>query len=258
VELRRAQLLKIFEETGCFFGLVGYNTRHVRRLAKPQAASILYTAHFRGGIVHSSADWERLIPLAVAGDRPATERLLVAHYAMLEGRIAARLPHGLREVVAVEDLLQETIVQAIRCLPKCGAQSSQAFAAWLKAIADHQVVDVIRAATCHKRGGGWHQIANVNGGSADMAVMERLQDSALTPGSAAACIEAVAAIKSALDELPSDEGRAMRLHVLDGKSLDETATAINRSPGAVRGLIHRAKRRLRDLMHSSSRWFDSK
>jgi RNA polymerase sigma-70 factor (ECF subfamily) len=208
--------------------------------------------------LHSSADWEQLIPLAVAGDRRATERLLLAHYTMLEGRIAARLPHRLREAVSVEDLLQETIVQAIRCLPKCDAQSPQAFAAWLKAIADHLLVDAIRAATCHKRGGGWNQLVNANGSSAEVTLLERLQDSALTPGSAAACIEAVAAMKSALDALPSDEQRAMRLHVLDGKSLDETANMINRSPGAVRGLIHRAKRRLRDLMHSSSRWFDRK
>jgi RNA polymerase sigma-70 factor (ECF subfamily) len=205
--------------------------------------------------LHSSADWERLIPLAVAGDRRATERLLLAHYAMLELHIASRLQHNPREATTAEDLLQETIVQAIRCLPKCGAQSPQAFAAWLKAIADHQLVDAIRAATCHKRGGGWHQIVNVNGSSAEVPVMERLHDSALTPGSAAASIEAVAAMKSALDALPSDEQRAMRLHVLDGKSLDETANIINRSPGAVRGLVHRAKRRLRELMHSSSRWF---
>ena len=208
--------------------------------------------------MHSSADWERLIPLAVAGDRRATERLLLAHYAMLEGRIAARLPHRLEETVSVEDLLQETIVHAIRCLPKCGAQSPQAFAAWLTAIADHQLVDAIRAATCHKRGGGWHQLAYVDGSSANLAVIDRMQDSAITPGSAAARIEAVVAMRSALGELPSDEQTAMRLHVLDGKSLDETAIAINRSPGAVRGLIHRAKRRLRDLMHSSSRWFGRK
>lgn len=208
--------------------------------------------------MHSSVDWDLQIPLAVAGDRRATERLLLAHYATLEGRIAARLPSGLREVISIEDLLQETIVHAIRCLPKCGAQSSPAFAAWLHAIADHKVVDAIRAATCRKRGGDWRQVAHVNGSSVGWAATERVQDSAMTPGSAAARIEAVAALNSALDELPSDERRAMRLHVLDGKSLDETAIALNRSPGAVRGLIHRAKRRLRDWMHSSSRWFDRK
>jgi RNA polymerase sigma-70 factor (ECF subfamily) len=68
----------------------------------------------------------------------------------------------------------------------------------------------------------------------------------------------VAAVRNAVDELPSDQREAVRLHALEGQTLATTAQNIRRSPAAVRGLVHRAKQRLRELMHSSSRWFDKK
>jgi RNA polymerase sigma factor (sigma-70 family) len=68
----------------------------------------------------------------------------------------------------------------------------------------------------------------------------------------------LAAIRDAVDALPSDQREVVRLYALEGQSLATTARSIRRSPAAVRGLVHRAKQRLRELMQSSSRWFDKK
>jgi RNA polymerase sigma-70 factor (ECF subfamily) len=91
-----------------------------------------------------------------------------------------------------------------------------------------------------------------------MDAVDGLSDSALTPGGLAARKEALSALGTAMGDLPSDERRVVELRLLQDKSLEETAEATGRSPGAVRGLVHRAKRRLRAMMQGSSRWFDKK
>ena len=49
--------------------------------------------------------------------------------------------------------------------------------------------------------------------------------------------------KSAWPRLPDDQREAVRLRYLGGQSLEETAKEMQRSPGAVRGLLHRARKR---------------
>ena len=53
-----------------------------------------------------------LTAAAVAGDRVALERLLLAHYDELARRIDAKLPPRLQSTQAVEDILQLTFFQA--------------------------------------------------------------------------------------------------------------------------------------------------
>jgi len=58
--------------------------------------------------------------------------------------------------------------------------------------------------------------------------------------------------------LPSDQRDAIRTHLLEYKTLAETAAAMDRTPGAVRALIHRGKRQLRQFLGHSSRWLSKK
>ena len=70
--------------------------------------------------------------------------------------------------------------------------------------------------------------------------------------------EAVGAIRVGIAGLPDDQREAIRLHVLEGRSLAETAAAMNRSPGAVRALIHRGKQQLRDGLGRASVWLSGR
>jgi RNA polymerase sigma-70 factor (ECF subfamily) len=191
---------------------------------------------------------------AIRGDRYATERLLVQHFDQLETRLAGLVPKSLQPVLPVEDLLQDTFVHAIRSLPRCRATTSESFAAWLDTIAKNRVIDAVRRIKSQKRNGGWQTSAVSSSWS---VVVEWCQEDS-TPGRLAARHEAQARIASAIGRLPPDERDAMRLRYLQGASLAETADGVRRSPAAARGLLHRARRRLRDIMQSSSRWFDGK
>jgi RNA polymerase sigma-70 factor (ECF subfamily) len=207
-----------------------------------------------------SIGYEALFSEAVRGDRQATERLLLQYAAHLRSRIALRLPSSLKPVADPDDVLQEVYVQAIRDISTCKAGSPKAFVAWLNGVADHRVGELVRYLNCEKRGGRMQRVelGGLGSGSFQGDGVELLSDSCATPGRAAARNEAVAAVRNAVDQLPPDQHEAARLHALEGQTLAETAQSIRRSPDAARGLVHRAKQRLRELLESSSRWFDKK
>jgi RNA polymerase sigma-70 factor (ECF subfamily) len=207
-----------------------------------------------------SIGYETLFSEAVRGDRQATERLLLQYAAHLRSRIGLRLPSSLKSVADPDDVLQEVYVQAIRDISTCKAGSPEQFVAWLNSVADHRVGELVRYLNCTKRGGQMQrvQLGGLGSESSCGDGVDLLSDSCATPGRAAARNEAVAAVRNAVDQLPPDQYEAARLHALEGQTLAETAQNIRRSPAAARGLVHRAKQRLRELLQSSSRWFDRK
>ena len=78
------------------------------------------------------------------------------------------------------------------------------------------------------------------------------------PDKSVARREAIHAVQVGIAALPDDQREAIRLHVLEGKSLEETAAALNRTPGAVRALAYRAKLQLREAMGSASMWLSGR
>ncbi|MCA9167929.1 MAG: hypothetical protein KDB23_09690, partial [Planctomycetales bacterium] len=66
--------------------------------------------------------------------------------------------------------------------------------------------------------------------------------------------EAVQAVEDAIAALPDDHRLAVRLRLLEGKSLEETAQLMDRTPGAVQGLIDRAKKTMRGKLGRLSKY----
>ena len=62
------------------------------------------------------------------------------------------------------------------------------------------------------------------------------------------------AVRDAIDELPDHYRQAVRLHLLQGKNLDEVAAIMNRGPRAVQGLVDRAKKKLVVILERLSRY----
>jgi RNA polymerase sigma-70 factor (ECF subfamily) len=70
--------------------------------------------------------------------------------------------------------------------------------------------------------------------------------------------EVVHAVQANVDDLPSDLRNVLRLRYFEGRSVEETAQQMQRTPGAIRGLLHRAKVALRSALGRSSKWFHNK
>jgi RNA polymerase sigma-70 factor (ECF subfamily) len=128
--------------------------------------------------------------------------------------------------------------------------------AWLRSIAANRIRDAARSAKCLKRGGGHGRVPpqpdpfRANAGN----LLEELGTDSSTPSRVAARFEAVDAMQIALAALPGDQREALRLHYFERLSLEATAEAMGRSMGSVRGLIQRAKQKLRDHLDRGSKW----
>jgi RNA polymerase sigma-70 factor (ECF subfamily) len=202
---------------------------------------------------------EQLLASAAAGDSVALERLLLDHYDRLAGRISKQLPADVRSQLGVEDILQETFVQVFRDIREFEPAGERAFVGWLETIADHRLQDALRRAGRKKRGGDFQRAAEPGAdGSQWLPLVELLGGDVNTPSQCAAQHEAVSAVQVGMSTLPPDQREAIRLHCLEGHSLEETAEAMGRSPGAIRGLVQRGKVTLRACLVRSSLWFSKR
>ena len=193
---------------------------------------------------------------AVGGDIVALERLLLRHHSLVAAHIAKSLREPLKSTCTVEDVLQETFVQAIRDIRNCQAQSEQSFCGWLLTIADHRIHALSRAKDSKKRGGGRQPVSGAATSTESRcgALLEVVAGKDETPSGVAGRHEALAAVQVGVAALPQDQREAVRLHFIEQRTLDETASNMGRSPAAVRGLLHRAKDGLRATLRRSSLW----
>jgi RNA polymerase sigma-70 factor (ECF subfamily) len=69
-----------------------------------------------------------------------------------------------------------------------------------------------------------------------------------TPSQRVAIGEHVLLVADAIDRLPEAQREAIRLHYLEGLKLSEVAETLNKSTGAIAGLLHRGMKTLRSQL----------
>ena len=201
-----------------------------------------------------------LIESAVAGDRSALERLLLGYYDRLARRINQKLPAFLRGIVTEEDILQETFIEAFQRITSFEHRGERAFYRWVATIAEHKLLDIMKAQQAAKRGGNQRKIdrpARGQDNSVDVLI-ELLAGPQDTPSRSAARHEATAAIQVALAALSEDYRRAIQLRYFEGLSPATIAKMMNRTPHAVHNLCHRGLKELRVVLGTSSQFFTKK
>lgn len=200
-----------------------------------------------------------LVVAAIGGDRVALERLLLAQYDGLARRVGSKLPTRLQATQAVEDILQQTFLQAFRDIGRFTPRAGASFGDWIAKIAEHRLLDAIKQHDRQKRGGDWGRVEEGNGDDSRWApLLDWIANDDAPASSIVARSEALHALQVALAALDQDQREAIRLRLLEGQTLEETAVALNRTPDAIRGLVHRGKQKLRDAMGRASQWISAK
>ena len=198
---------------------------------------------------------QKLVRRAIDGDKVALDQLLLAHYQHLADHLTPKVGTSAPGMISVDDVIQETFIHACRDIAKYQARESNTFLHWLRAIADNRLLDLLKTAKRKKRGGDMRQVQNRSDGrSSVVQIINMLSDQGRTPSRVAARGEAEAAMQVAIANLPDDQRQAIQLRFFQQKSLEEAAELMNRTPGSVRGLIHRAKQALRESMNRPSMW----
>ena len=204
----------------------------------------------------NAVDVAALLNKATAGDEAALRQLLFIHHARLAGTIQPMIGERLQATLSVDDVLQETFVAAFSDIKRFRGGDQQSFFSWLRTIAMNRIRDAGREANTKKRGGDFQKISNQMGqGSAAFDLLMEISDAGNSPSGIVANDEALDALQIAIASLPEDQRDAIRLHCLDGFTLEETAQRMGRTWDSIRGLIQRGKKALQVHMQQSSLWF---
>jgi RNA polymerase sigma-70 factor (ECF subfamily) len=184
-------------------------------------------------------------------------------FAALHSRLAPRL-RGLvakrvSDRAAVDDIVQQTFVKAHNARATFDPQRGDAEAgdrdgavlAWYFAIARHAALDHLRHTSRRER-----RVAlldSVEGGrdvglwaSDEPNVEERR-------GDAERSAAIVTAVRAAIDALPQTQREVVRMHKLEGRSMQDIADELHLRPGAVRVRAHRGYKTLAALLQQAAR-----
>ena len=167
---------------------------------------------------------DRLVAEAKAGDREAFGRIFDAYAGPIHRFIASRV----NSPSDAEDLTQLVFVKALEALPRYEARGIP-FGGWLFRLARNAIIDQIRTRRDH--------LSLVD------AVTRETDDAG--PEAKAALQDDLDRVAAALAELTDDQREVIELRFFAGLNVLETAVAMGRQEGTVRGLQFRAIAALR-------------
>lgn len=195
---------------------------------------------------------EELLRRAVGGDRIALTVVLAEVRPHLVAAIDRRIPHKLRPYLDADDIVQEAFCSIFQRIGDLEPGGVLGFRRWVTTIAMRKLITQLRHYRAVRRGGGRARVD---------APVDELRDSVAillgamgvdthTPSQSAIRHEVAASIHAAMDVLPEDRRRAVKLVYLDNKSMREAAVHLGRSVRTIRRLCRDAKAQLADLLES--------
>lgn len=199
------------------------------------------------------ADTDARIQAAVAGDLDALTSLLHQHGPEVERSLS--ISRDWRSVLEPADVMQVTYLEAFLQITRFDPQRAEPFRAWLQRIAENNLRDAIRGLQSQKRPQPANRVVVPAGGDSTTDFLAQLGVTTTTPSRHATREERCNDLNAALDALPDDYGRAVRLYDLQALPIAEVARQMGRSAGAIHMLRARAHDRLRQRLGPESGWF---
>jgi RNA polymerase sigma-70 factor (ECF subfamily) len=178
-------------------------------------------------------DLDGLATRALEGDRLAWSHLLDALRPLVERYCRARVGSREGAIVSTDDLTQEVLLAVVTALPRYRSDSGSVIA-FVYGIAAHKTADSLR----------------VLARSRSVACLETSDTGGPVPGPEDSVLDATAKtpLREAICRLPDSQREVLVLRIVLGFSVEETAEAVRRSPGAVRVAQHRALVSLREQL----------
>jgi RNA polymerase sigma-70 factor, ECF subfamily len=167
---------------------------------------------------------DRLVAAAQGGDPDAFGALFDRYYVPVYRFVAARVSRP----SDAEDLAQHVFVKALEALPRFEARGVP-FGGWLFRLARNVVIDHVRTRREHA--------------TLDVVAEQTAEDAG--PDDLAALRQEMDSVAAALRRLTPEQREAIELRFFAGLSAKETAVAMGRQEGTVRGLQFRAIAALR-------------
>ncbi len=173
---------------------------------------------------------DTVLDRAREGDRKAWDTLVAACRERLQEHIQMRVGSHLRRDVGLEDVYQDTLIQALRSMPTCRARDEQAFLRWLKGVAEHVILNLARRQRGDKL----------------LFVEHEAPATGPAPSRVARREERLDRLRAAVDSLEPDYRKVVYLVRIEGLQIKEAARRMNRTPKSVMHLLSRALKKLQE------------
>jgi RNA polymerase sigma-70 factor (ECF subfamily) len=137
------------------------------------------------------------------------------------------------------DMVQKTLLEAHEKKSSFRGSTEMELVAWLKIMLGHRVVDELRKLKCQK-----------NDADLDVSLERAITQLQkwTSPLSALVRHEEALRLAEALEKIPEDQRTAVEFIYFHRLPPTEAAALMDRSPGAVAGLLRRAQDKLRELL----------
>jgi RNA polymerase sigma factor (sigma-70 family) len=162
------------------------------------------------------------------GDEQAFAQLYLEHRDAVQ-KVANQ---HLRDHDAAADVVQDTFVKALECLPSL--RDPEKLRPWLKSIARHAAIDQIRRRS---------RITTL-----DPDAQESFEAPEFGPASLAEVRELVQRVEECVAGLSQRDATALAMVAHLGFTPEQVGTALHVTPGAAKVAVHRARRRLRQAL----------
>jgi len=197
---------------------------------------------------------EDLIDRARAGDRSALGDLLSRIGPQIRKILGGAIPKRWQSLLSIDDVLQQTYVDAFLDIGDFAGTRTEAFKGWLSTMARRNLHDAIRMLSAERRGGNRTRVTQAMSDESFVALFELSCGTHSTPSRKAGRGEIRILIEDALQRLPPDYRQAVVLFELEAQRAEQVAEVLNRSTGAVFMLRARALDRLASILGPASKY----
>lgn len=171
-----------------------------------------------------------LVKRAQNGDLQAFAELFEPLRSRLLANIRTRLSPAIKQRIDPEDVLQDTYVRSLHSLSRFEWRGEDSFGRWLEVIASHVALDVVR----------------YEGRRPALSIKHDVQGDGAAPSRGLRRKERRERLLKSLRTLSPDYQTVLELSRMEGKSIREIADQMERTESAVKNLLLRATRKLRE------------
>ena len=175
---------------------------------------------------------------ASPGDGAAKEELYRRVEAMLLEGVRRKIPQNLRARIDAEDILDQAYMKALQAIDSFQPSGEKSFYAWVYKIAKNLIVDDLA-----RRSAVFQRFAVEEGDPGPRA--SRIQARRRT--SVRSVLARRDLIEALLKKLEKKEADVIRLHQLEGRSIEDIAVAWEKSIDSVRRFYSRSMEKLKAL-----------
>jgi RNA polymerase sigma-70 factor (ECF subfamily) len=203
-------------------------------------------------MTESSQSVRHMIPALHGGDAVAIGRILLRYEPWLNLLARLQIDSQFHGKFSASDVVQQTLLEAFRDLPKFCGQTEAELGAWLRQVLAHVLSHEIRRYLGTQQRDLHREISLEESlAQSSQKLADLLADSGTSPSGQAAAHERELWLADVLGKLPAEYREVIILRNMEGLSHEEVARRMERSPGAVRMLWVRALARLRQELPAS-------